>query len=200
MQEDFGKVQTVLQRLAQSSGLVEPDQSAHEHCLIASYASYLIGEPQAAIDYWQQAQALEDKKRRGGDLEQFAMLGAVYAYQQLGQVQAGAALLKAAKVELDAVVSGAARADPSVWYRQALANQLAGQQQMALMSLQRGIDEGWVAFWQPPIEPILRDMAAQPEFQAMMAGLQTRIYLSRGQYALEQSFAASPNAVGSGSE
>jgi len=46
----------------------------------------------------------------------------------------------------------------------------------------------------------LRDMAAQPEFQAMMAGLQTRIYLSRGQYALEQSFAASPNAVGSGSE
>ena len=86
------------------------------------------------------------------------------------------------------------------WYRQALANQLAGQQQMALMSLQRGIDEGWVAFWQPPIEPILQDMAAQPEFQAMMGGLQTRINLSRGQYALEQSFAANSNAAGSGSK
>ena len=153
-----------------------------------------------SIDYWQQAQAFEDKKRLGGDLEQFAMLGAVYAYQQLGQMEAGGALLNAAKVKLDAVVAGAARADPSVWYRQALANQLAGQQQMALMSLQRGIDEGWVAFWQPPIEPILQDMAAQPEFQAMMGGLQTRINLSRGQYALEQSFAANPNASGSGSK
>ncbi|MDA9316151.1 tetratricopeptide repeat protein [Pseudomonadales bacterium] len=200
MQEDFDQAQTVLQRLAQSSGLGEPNQSAHEHYLMASYASYLIGEPQAAIDYWQQAQGLEDRNRQGGDLEQFAMLGTVYAYQQSGQLEAGAALLNVAKTELDTVLAGTARADPSVWYRQALANQLAGQQQMALMSLQRGIDEGWVAFWQPPIEPILRDMAVQPEFQTMMAGLQTRINLSRDQYALEQSFAATPNAGGSGSE
>ena len=194
MQEEFGKVRVVLQRLAQ------PNELTRESHLVAAYASYLNGEPQAAIDYWQQAQAFEDKKRQGGDLEQFAMLGAVYAYQQLGQMEAGGALLNAAKVKLDAVVAGAARADPSVWYRQALANQLAGQQQMALMSLQRGIDEGWVAFWQPPIEPILQDMAAQPEFQAMMGGLQTRINLSRGQYALEQSFAANSNAAGSGSK
>ena len=134
------------------------------------------------------------------DLQQFARLGAIHAYQQLGQVELATDLLVALKADLDEAVASAVRANPDVWYRHALANQLAGQQRLALISLQRAIDEGWVAFWQARIEPILQPVSVEPDFQAMMAGLQTRIHLSRGQYELEQSFAARPATSGSGSE
>jgi len=197
MQGDLDQVQQALQRMVQPS---EPD---YERSLIASYAAYLMGNPQTAIDYWRQAQKLGEQhpqKMRPVDLQQFARLGAIHAYQQLGQVELATDLLVALKADLDEAVASAVRANPDVWYRHALANQLAGQQRPALISLQRAIDEGWVAFWQARIEPILQPVSVEPDFQAMMAGLQTRIHLSRGQYELEQSFAARPATSGSGSE
>ncbi len=59
---------------------------------------------------------------------------------------------------------------------------------MALIHTQRAIDEGWRQYWRPGAEPILAEIYIGDAFQAMMAGLQTRMSIMREQLTMADSF------------
>ena len=59
---------------------------------------------------------------------------------------------------------------------------------MALIHLQRAVDEGWRQYWRPNVEPALEDLVKEPAFAAMMQGLATRMQLIREQIEFDEAF------------
>ncbi len=59
---------------------------------------------------------------------------------------------------------------------------------MALVHMQRAVDEGWRQHWRPGVEPILAKLNQQKSFMAMMAGLETRMAIMREQHTLAAAF------------
>ena len=56
---------------------------------------------------------------------------------------------------------------------------------MAVISIQRAIDEGWTASWRLRFDPILQAMHGEEDLKAVIAGLETRLSLMREQLARE---------------
>jgi len=79
--------------------------------------------------------------------------------------------------------------DPEDWYRKALVAAIKGEDQMALIHMQSAVDEGWREYWRPQFEPALVRLISQKPFQAMMAGLETRLNIIREQFEMEAQFA-----------
>ena len=79
--------------------------------------------------------------------------------------------------------------NPVIWFVLAQINAQRGQTNLALIHLQRAVDEGWRQHWRPAVEPSLRSVVMEPAFTAMMQGLATRMDLIREQIAFEQDWA-----------
>ncbi|MDP4639963.1 MAG: tetratricopeptide repeat protein [Pseudomonadales bacterium] len=192
----------IKQAKARLLSLATPRVASSLNYLLATFAAYQAEAYPLAMENWQKAgvQAGIEGQHLNDEVSQYATLAVIYAHQQVGETQTAAALLTRITAELASAAAGEAKADPFTWYRLALAHQLAGKQQLALISLQRAIDEGWYEFWQPSIEPILQGLEDEPYYQSLLAGVKTRVNLSREQYAFEQSFAATPPRPNLGSE
>jgi|TARA_B100001964_G_C14077383_1_gene528638 hypothetical protein len=85
-------------------------------------------------------------------------------------------------------IQASGKVDPEIWYQQALLSSIEDNGQMALIHLQRAIDEGWRQHWRPGFEPIFKDLITEKNFQSMMAGLETRMDIMREQLVLAASF------------
>lgn len=106
-----------------------------------------------------------------------------------GDIEAGEKLL--AKAE-NAVTTRLA--DPNrYWtedrYNLARIHAVRGEDQLALITLQRAVDEGWREHWRPALDPALKSVQADRFFVAMMAGLESRLAIIRDQLRLEAEFA-----------
>jgi tetratricopeptide (TPR) repeat protein len=194
MMDDLEGARTILRGLSHSTRTDEYTAS------MAPYAAYLSRDYALAISKWDEIkeEALSSTDHQD-DMLEYVMLGVAFAYRQQDDYEAADALIKRVGLNLAKRVSGTNPVDASVWYRYALYHALEGKSQMALMSLQRAIDEGWVDHWQPQVEPALQGLLPQSDMQNMLAGLQTRLNLSREQYAFDKSFAAAGSAEPPGS-
>ena len=79
---------------------------------------------------------------------------------------------------------------PYNWYLQSLVHAIDGDNRMALITLQRAIDEGWTQPLRIKEEPILQTMKQDTNFKAMVAGLETKISLMRERLTFEERFAS----------
>jgi TolB-like protein/tetratricopeptide (TPR) repeat protein len=185
MQDDIAGAREILRSIA------HPVQGDEVSELMAAYAAYLAGDYPQAIQQWDKikgtATAQHQPKK---DLVEDVMLGVAFAYQQQGEPAAATKLLAQVETSLAKQVSDANPTDAFVWYRYAMLHAMNGRPQLSLRSLQRAIDEGWFYSWQPQIEPALQNLRQQPDMVTMLAGLQTRLNLSREQYAFDKAFAA----------
>jgi tetratricopeptide (TPR) repeat protein len=167
-----------------------PDVEAY---LSAAAAGYFLAEPQAAIAAWEQAQSIsaEDmlKRMHGQNLE--ATIGAAHAYALLGRETDSAALLDRLDAWLEEQLENHGRANPGLWFVKAQVTAIRGEPNLALIHLQRAVDEGWRQHWRPAAEPCLSELLKLPNFQPMMAGLAARMDLMREQLAFDSSFALS---------
>lgn len=189
MMDDLEGARIILRALSHSTRTDDYSVS------VAPYAAYLSGDYALAISKWDEikVKALSSNDHQDDALE-YVMLGVAFAYRQQDDYEAADELIKRVGLKLANRVSGTNPVDASVWYRYALFHALEGKSQMALMNLQRAIDEGWVDHWQPQVEPALQGLLPQSDMQNMLAGLQTRLNLSREQYAFDKSFAATASA------
>ena len=54
---------------------------------------------------------------------------------------------------------------------------------MAIISMQRAVDQGWVNIWEMEQEPILRDLFDKPEFSEVRQTLNARLAVIKEQLA-----------------
>lgn len=183
------------------ASFTEPRVEQKDAELIAAYASHLLGDRRNTITMWEAA----EERLQGKNLSiqysiyDLARIGAAEAYREAGQDDKANALLADVKRVLDDAVAGGIRVHPEIWFKYALLSAASDQPQMALIHLQRAVDEGWRDYWHAELEPLLADISQQTEFETMMAAVKTRLDLMREQYAFDKSFAATSGRALSGS-
>ena len=169
----------------------------------ATTAAYFLAEPQRAIEAWEQGQQLQVNASRSnnllseddpwmfeGNLE--ASVAVAYAYSQVGrQVEAEAVLTKL-ESWLDNQLTVGIRTRPDLWYVKAQISSIRGESNLALLHLQRAVDEGWRQHWRPFLEPCLADLLELESFKSMMAGLATRMQLMGKQLEFDDLFTFGP--------
>ncbi len=156
----------------------------------ASLAGYYLGDFSTAIAAYEKAPypMQTPKVWQSMDTVIDASIGAAYAYTQLQQSDRASEALGQVDAMLEEKMRGKTRIHPDTWYRKALVLAIQGDRQMALVNLQRAVDEGWSHHWRPFVEPCLVDVLPNSNFKSMMAGLQARMNLMREQLAFEESF------------
>lgn len=158
--------------------------------LNAARAAYFLEDYPAAVAAWERLSAAEPGPRSHvqdeGRLE--VQVSTAYAYQRVGEPETAAALLAAAEQTIDERLSASHLVSPSLYYVLAQISTLKGEQNRALIHLQRAVDEGWRQHWRPTVEPCLAGLIDAPAFAAMMQGLATRLELIREQIAFDESF------------
>lgn len=153
-------------------------------------AGYFLERYEAAVAAWE---ALEEQglpqPRDPSDIDVVEVqVAAAFAYRQLGRDQEGNKLLNAAQKEVQHLMDQRQTMDPGIWFVLAQIHAIRGESNLALIYLQRSVDEGWRQHWRPQIEPSLRALQREPAFTAMMQGLTTRMDLIREQIAFDESF------------
>ena len=170
--------------------LAKENGATHNTFLDAAWAAYLLHDVSGVIWAYEKAQALETNNEhminmhKGFYLE--AAVAATYAYKTIGEHERKRQVIEKINARFDEV-SGK-RIDPQIWYLKALLSSIEDDNQMALYHLQRAVDEGWREHWRPGAEPIFQELVNDPNFQSMMAGLETRMNIMREQLMLASSF------------
>jgi len=165
----------------------------------ATVAAYFLAEPQLAIDAWEQGQRLQAETRRSNDMvpegetRMFepnleASVAAAYAYLQLGRQADSEAVLTELDLWLDKQIGAQVRVHPDLWYVKAQVMAIRGESNLALLHLQRAIDEGWRQHWRPFIEPSFAELLELETFKSMMAGLAARMRLMGDQLEFDGLF------------
>lgn len=116
-------------------------------------------------------------------------LAAAWSYQQTGKQPESEALLTQMESRLSELIDTNRRINPHVWFTMARIKALEGNQPIALIHLQRAVDEGWRQHWRPYVDPSLTSLLDLDNFKSMMAGLEGKMDLMREQIALEELFA-----------
>ncbi len=156
-----------------------------------SRANYWLGDSPATVEQFE----LGEEKRNEENIERFlyssveVYLYASYAYKELEQHDKSDALIKIINEKLDAISTSGERVSATHWYQKALLQIIEGDQRIALITIQRAIDEGWSEPLTLAYEPMLEELKSDTNFRAMLAGLETRMNLMREQLAVEESFA-----------
>jgi len=152
-------------------------------------AGYFMGEYDTTIAAYEQAETMAASD---AELSQMgapvAAIAAAYAYQKLGRGEDAAPLLDRLEAEIQQEIDENLRVDPFAWFNAAQVSAIKGETSMALIHLQRAVDEGWRQHWLPYVEPSLEELVKEPAFEAMMQGLVTRMELMREQIAFDESF------------
>ena len=173
----------------------------------ATSAAYFLAEPQLAIDAWEQGQQLWAEVSRSKEMPQTnriwnyednleAPVAAAYAYSHVGRQADSEAVLTDLESWLDKQIGARVRVNPDLWYVKAQVMSIRGESNLALLHLQRAIDEGWRQHWRPFVEPCLADLLELDTFKSMMAGLAARMQLMGEQLEFDGLFAsAMPQSV-----
>lgn len=160
----------------------------------AIQAAYLIGNPNLSLKIWQASNDHLDKLLDFSELDTNnrstdAKVALVYAmkvtkhpdfevrHQQLSSA-------------IEQVIAKGGHIDPELRFIWAELAEMKGNTRLALIYLQRAVDEGWRQHWRPAFEPALSELILSPGFIAMMSGLENRMNLMREELRLDEAFAA----------
>lgn len=123
------------------------------------------------------------------DIQMESDLGAVDLLIRNKQNDAADFLLTKLTQQLDDRLNATQRSpNPSDWYQRARIAALQNNEAMALIHLQRAVDEGWREFWRTGHDPAMEQIVKHKSFQTMMAGLENRLSIIREQFAIETEF------------
>lgn len=169
----------------------------------ATTAAYFLGETQLAIDAWERGQQLRGNENHSSDMQSDddlwmvegnleVPIAAAYSYAQAGRQADADAVLTKLESWVDKQMSTRARANPGLWYVKAQIMAIRGESDLALLHLQRAVNEGWRQHWRPFSEPCLTDLLELETFKAMMAGLAARMQLMGKQLEFDSLFELEP--------
>ncbi|MCP3674807.1 MAG: tetratricopeptide repeat protein [Gammaproteobacteria bacterium] len=158
--------------------------------LQSTIANYLLEDFPETIRLYEKAMELNKdsgKKHMAHDILDVHVYAA-YAYQQLEMIEQSQKLIDLVNSEQDKIKESGKQISSYAWYRKSLVQMIEGEQKMSLITLQRAIDEGWSQVFRIREEPILKNLKIDPNYQAMVAGLEAKLNLMREQLAFEESF------------
>jgi TolB-like protein/tetratricopeptide (TPR) repeat protein len=171
--------------------LLQPSSDDPMALVNAARAGYFLGDFERAVAAYEQLgpadlSTIAHQTNEVDLLE--TRIAVAFAYRQLGRSAESEVLLDDAAATVQKFVSEQPRVNPNVWFALAQVNAIRGENNLALIHLQRAVDEGWRQHWRPAVEPNLASLTLEPAFGAMMQGLTTRMDLIREQIAFDQSF------------
>ncbi|MDA0977522.1 MAG: tetratricopeptide repeat protein, partial [Proteobacteria bacterium] len=163
-----------------------PDSAFHQED--AAAAAYLLEDVDLAIHYFEKVPGGITLKQMDNSNRTDAMFGVAFAYQQRNQPEKAEAVINDLREFLAAWQSANFRQSNHYWYMQSKLALLEGEPRLALVHLQRAIDEGWRTYWLVQHEPVFAQLKSDPAFSRMIAGLETRMDIMREQLALASTF------------
>jgi TolB-like protein len=117
-----------------------------------------------------------------------ALLGIAHSQRMLGRRAEADELITEVRGFLDTLLQQPGRAKPAMWYQRARLHLLENDASMALLLLQRAIDEGWTEHWRLALDPLFGTLANDERFVAIQRTLLARIAIMREDLqGLEQS-------------
>ncbi len=172
--------------------LADKNGASRNTYLDAAWAAYLLDDIRGIIRAYGKAQVLETHSEHMINLDEGfyleAGLAAAYAYKADGEHERKRQVIAKIKARFDEVSVPGKKVDPEIWYEKALLATIEGNNQMALIHLQRAVDEGWRQHWRARVEPIFKELINETSFRSMMAGLETRMSIMREQLTLAAAF------------
>jgi len=166
--------------------------ATRENYLEAAWAAYLLGNLDEVT--WAYSHILDelpvDLKMAPDNLFVEATLAAAYAYKMQGDNEHKDLLVNELTSAIFAFQEKGVYLNSEVWYQAALLSVIKDDKQMAIVHMQRAVDEGWRQHWRPGVEPILFELNHEKNFIQMMAGLETRMEIMREQLVLASAFAS----------
>ena len=183
-------------RRADAEALMKPliarSPATREESLHTATAAYYLGDHQTTVEVFEYAKPLIDRLDRQLEWEDpsDAAIAFAYAFQLTEQPQMADAILTNLATQLDRLMDNPGRTKPDLWYTRARVEALRGNDNLALIHLQRAIDEGWRQHWRPSVEPCLERLLPNPSLQSMMAGLSARMDIMREALAFNDAFAS----------
>ena len=152
-------------------------------------AGYYLADYAATVTAYEAARDLAPERMDADDASLPEVhLAAAFAYRQLDQPEKGDEVLVRTIDRLDALTRDRERIAPDTWFIRAQVQAIRGEPNLALLNLQRAVDEGWRQHWRPFVEPCLQPLQTNPAFITMMQGLATRMDLIREQIAFDAEF------------
>ena len=151
--------------------------------------NYWLADYSQAIRQFESAEVMRSEKNIDA-MSHGAMTAYIYAafaYQQLEQQDKSNHIINLINVEHDKKMTSGERINANLWYQKSLVQAIEGERQLALISLQRAIDEGWTERLRIQNEPIYINLNSDTNFKAMVTGLEAKINLMREQLAFEES-------------
>ena len=154
--------------------------------LDAAHAGYFLGEYERAIEAYEQARAIAPEQWHtvGGDVG----VAMAFVYHSMGRDTDAEPLLLRIEEQLNALIESGSRINPDLWFAAAQVSAIRGATNMALIHLQRAVDEGWRQHWRPYVEPCLQNLLEEQAFIGMMQRLAARMQLIREQIEFEAEF------------
>ena len=169
--------------------MLDVTDASYEGYVEATLAAYFLDDNDAVITAFETSQAMTgDLVRWKTEGNTDAAIAAAFAYKQAGRDAEAEAVLAETEARLDAMIDQQVRVYPEVWYNKAQIMTIRGDHNMALIHLQRAVDEGWRQHWRPYVDPILHALLEEPNFKPMMDGLAARMDLMRSQLAFDAAF------------
>ncbi len=153
----------------------------------AIYAAYLLKDYPRVVELYEAATINPQDTNKIGSMFVDATIGAAYAYKQLNRLEQSNQLLASVGERIEKTISSKRRFEPSTWYQKAELLAIQDKPQLAIVYLQRAVDEGWRQPWRPAVDPALTAILPDENFQSMMSGLTARMNLMRDQLAFESS-------------
>jgi len=157
--------------------------------LNAAHAGYFLGEYQRTIDAYERARAMvPDRWDEFQQPQGEADVAVAFAYHELGRDADAEPILVRIEEKMDSLIENGSHIQPDLWFAAAQVSAIRGATNLALIHLQRSVDEGWRQHWRPYVEPCLKDLLKEQAFVGMMQGLAIRLQLIREQIAFEAEF------------
>lgn len=156
-------------------------------------ASYVRGDYPATIASFEKAKGFVSDWQK--DLFESGkwkdtLIQVSYAYQQLEKIEESKFIIEQIKKSQQKMTENGFRIKPSDWYSQSLIDAIEGNSELAIVSLQRAVDQGWAQSWRIHNEHILKPIMEKPAFKEVLQSFYTRISIMKEQLAFEQKFTA----------
>ena len=156
-------------------------------------ANYYLGERDSMVvdylDAMNSGRVIAEDDSYAGDLRIRVYIAVADQMMTEGDQARAEDLLVKAEDMLNEKLSNPNRYWPDDRYHLARIAAVRGQDQLALILLQRAVDQGWREYWRPINDPAMQNIQADRFFLTMMAGLENRLAIIRDQLELEAEFA-----------
>ena len=118
------------------------------------------------------------------------MIYAAHAYHEMEKQDKADEVIADIRSIFNEYTENGYRVMPVHWYWLGLIDVIEGNKELAVVSIRRAVDQGWILRWQMDKEPILRDYLQQPGFREVRQSLNARLGIIKEQLAYREKTAS----------